>query len=112
MNWFKRHLNWTFFIAWLVGIALYLAFILSITSLEGLELFILSYSLFIIWLLLVGGWFLRQKGRSLWFLLLLPFLREIGVIIFLCLENKSGVKPSEKIAQDNLRKASWLQPKS
>ena len=94
MNWFKQHLNWTFFIAWLVGIALYLASIPLIVSAEGPELFILSYSIFIIWLLLVGGWFLRQKGRSLWFLLLLPFLREIGVIIFLLLENRMTTEVS------------------
>jgi len=88
MKWFREHLNWTFFIAWLVGIGLYLSTIPIMVSSEGPEIFILFYSLFIIWLLLVGGWFLKQKGRSLWYLLMLPFLREIGVIIFVLLENK------------------------
>lgn len=88
MNWFKNHLNWTFFIAWLVGIGLYLSTIPIMINSEGPEIFILFYVLFIIWLLLVGGWFLKQKGRSLWYLIMLPFLREIGVIVFLLLENK------------------------
>ena len=88
MSWFKKHINWTFFLSWIVGIALYLSTIPIMVNSEGPEIFILSYSLFIIWLLLVGGWFLRQKGRSLWYLLMLAFLREIGVIIFLFLENR------------------------
>ena len=103
MNWFQQHLNWAFFIAWLVGIGLclsslvgiglYLSSIPSMIGSEGPELFIMFYSISIsiIWLLLVllvGGWFLKQKGRSLWYLVMLPFLREIGVIVFLLLENK------------------------
>jgi len=106
VNWFKQHLNWTFFIAWLIGITLYLVSIPLIISSEGPELFILSYSIFIVWLLLVGWWFLRQKSRSLWYLLMLPFLREIGVIIFLSLETRITPQGSEVFRLSDIYKSS------
>jgi len=106
MNWFRQHINWTFFLAWLVGIALYLSTIPVMVNSEGPEIFILFYSLFILWLLLVGGWFLKQKGRSLWYLLMLPFLREIGVIIFLSLENRTTPEGSRVFRLSDIYKSS------
>ncbi|MFC2072852.1 hypothetical protein ACFLUU_09220 [Chloroflexota bacterium] len=106
MNWFRQHINWTFFLAWLVGIALYLSTIPIMVNSEGPEIFILFYSLFIIWLLLVGGWFLKQKGRSLWYLLMLPFLREIGVIIFLLLEDRTTPEGSRVFRLSDIYKSS------
>jgi len=65
MSWFKRHLNWTLVIAWLL-LSLLACFVLSMIGWFG----ILAYLLMI---LVVSGWVLKQKGRSLtnllWFLL-------------------------------------------
>lgn len=58
MNWFQRHLNWTWLFAYLIWIPL-------------------NYSdntmppiIGAIFLLVVSGWVIKQKGRSLWWILL------------------------------------------
>jgi hypothetical protein len=89
MNWFQRHLNWTLIFnyagAWLVAVVL--VQILSDTV-AILSIFVLAA-----WSLGVSGWFLKQKGRSLWNLCWM-FLGWIGFIIFLCLENRTELKLS------------------
>jgi len=90
--WFKRHLNWTFIfgllaanvIAWLAGSIPYL---FHPYTPEGV-FYLVFYSVYLVLLLVLGSWTLRSKGRSLWNLLWLVFLSWLGLIIFLCLENK------------------------
>jgi hypothetical protein len=95
LNWFQKHLNWSWFLAivasWVLAfiVGVFLVLIApSITdeALEGLGILIA-----IVVALIVGGWALRRKRRSLWWLLILfvPF----GWIAFLCLENRSDVRP-------------------
>jgi len=50
----------------------------------------IAYPLVEVWILLVGGWSLKQKGRSLWNLLILH-CTPIGFLVFLGLSNHSTV---------------------
>ena len=64
MNWFQRHLNWAWifvYLVWFVSNAATITTPFSIPSIIGLA-----------FLLVVSGWVIKQKGRSLWWLLLMP----------------------------------------
>ena len=96
-NWFKKHLNWTFFVT--AGLA---------AGLREVSAFIFIYVFnaepvlgsgigFLVGLILVGficSWILRQKNRDvLWLLILIvPF----GWVTFLLLENRSSGLPDIK----------------
>lgn len=75
MNWFQNHLNWTYLLTWLL-VPILLALLYMIVSIAiGAPLpFILSFPVIFSIILLVdlsvGGWVIKQKGRSLWWLLL------------------------------------------
>jgi len=99
MNWFQRHLNWIwvltvvafypldFALGLLIGLVLYSTDpYMAYETVEGIAVAIAVIVNLVI-LFLVSGWVLRQKSRSLWWLLILfvPF----GGIVFLCLENRS-----------------------
>jgi len=96
MNWFQRHLNWTWVIVVLVGsfvIGLVFGLVVGLENPYALytsygALYWLSYLLSLLLWIIISVWVLRRKNRSLWWLLvfLVPF---IGWIIFLCLENRS-----------------------
>ena len=61
MGWFQRHLNWTYvftYLLWVVANA-------SDSAVLGLVA--------LVFLTIVSGWVIKQKGRILWWLLLLPF---------------------------------------
>lgn len=58
MGWFQQHLNWTWVFAYVIWIPLNA----SESGLVGLVA--------AIFLLLVSGWVIKQKGRSLWWILL------------------------------------------
>lgn len=58
MNWFQRHLNWTWVFAYLIWIPLN-------ASDDAAPQIIGS-----IFLLLLSGWVIKQKGRRLWWILL------------------------------------------
>ncbi|MFC2022374.1 hypothetical protein ACFLTR_04115 [Chloroflexota bacterium] len=58
MNWFQRHLNWTWLFAYLIWIPLNYSDD-AIPPIIGA-----------IFLLVVSGWVIKQKGRSLWWILL------------------------------------------
>lgn len=60
MNWFQRHLNWTWVFAYLLWIPLNWSYNIII-SIIGC-----------IFLLVVSGWVIKQKGRSLWWIFLTP----------------------------------------
>ena len=94
-SWFQRHLNWTMVLAWpaVFAVAFMLGMVVgaidpyvSSTEIEGMGALTGLVVLSLIW-----GWALRQKNRSLWWLLLGLFV-PFGFIVILCLENKSESK--------------------
>ena len=97
MGWFRRHLTW---VAVLSFAALYpLGFITGTITLSinpyistG-TYYAIVYIIGILWLFVIDGWVLRRKNRSLGHLLwlIIPF----GWIVFLLLENRSGVSSKE-----------------
>ena len=97
MNWFERHLNWTVVLATIVAnVIFFLTFDwgVAIGCMVGL--------------VIVCGWALDKKGRSLWNILwtLVPY---VGMVIFLCLENKSLGEPRiPEIRQINEEQAEKL----
>lgn len=58
MNWFQRHLNWTWVLAYLIW------FVLNASESVVVEV------VAAVFLLIVSGWVIRRKGRRLWWLLL------------------------------------------
>ncbi len=61
MNWFRRHLNWTWVLAYLLWFVL--------NAGEGVIAQLLTLVAAIFWLV-ISGWVIKQKGRRLWWLLL------------------------------------------
>ena len=97
MGWFRRHLTW---VAVLSFAALYpLGFItgtltLSINPYMSTEAYYaIVYIISALWLFVIDGWVLRRKNRSLWNLLWL--IIPLGWIVFIFLENRSGVSSKE-----------------
>ena len=94
LNWFQRHLNWTWFVSPLI--VSFLAGLITgfiDPNMEGNVAYGLGCLIGLFVALVVGGWVLWEKGRSAaWLLVLfLPF----GWIIFLMLENrKQGQRKS------------------
>ena len=103
LNWLQRHLNLTWIIANIAVVPVFviLANILLFITGKPPTLFfsgdaaypsyitILSYLMGFVATFVVGGWVLVRKNRSLWWLATL-FLGPIGLIIFLCVRNKSN----------------------
>jgi len=63
MNWFRRHLNWSYVLAYLLW------FVLNLYGYESDIASWLSLVVAILWLV-ISGWVIKQKGRSLWWILL------------------------------------------
>ncbi len=80
-SWFERHLNWSLVILCLPG---------TLSMRAASEYMILWFFGLILWLPVVF-WVLREKGRSLWWLLVL-LIPVIPLFIILCLENKREAK--------------------
>ena len=99
MNWFQRHLNYIVVLSWLAAYLLFImliafgAFVLEpYMNLAGIaeDVFLwLVLITFVALPLIVAGWELRRKGRSLWWLLI--FFVPFGWIVFLCLENRTDM---------------------
>jgi hypothetical protein len=85
MNWFKRHLNWTYFISWLfcAGLVEGGRLVAETDRLMGL----IEVWVGVILLLVVSIWVVKQKGRSLAWMLFI-FLGILPIIV-LCLSNKN-----------------------
>ena len=110
MDWFNKHLNWT----WILGIVLGL-FVIGIfeqiakpnyyDNVLSIKEFV-SVPLFFIWALYLSIWNLRKKKLPLWtlmVLLLTPFA-GIGIWLFLRLPNRNllvNEKTSEKVGNDD-----------
>ena len=58
MNWFQRHLNWTWVFVYLIW--------LPLNASEN----VVARLVTAVFLLIVSGWVIKQKGRSLWWILL------------------------------------------
>jgi di/tricarboxylate transporter len=80
MSWIKRHLNWSLLLAFLLIVIVLMALIPSSAS-EDLIHF--RNGLGAISWTIVAGWVLRQKKRSLCYLLLLfiPIVGELVIIL-------------------------------
>jgi hypothetical protein len=64
INWFRRHLNWTYVLACVVW------FVFNMSSNETFDVvWWLSLIAAISWLV-ISGWVIKQKGQSLWWILL------------------------------------------
>lgn len=87
MSWYKKHLNWTMFLAWIIALAIFLGSIPIYAQRESADVLLYFMGFYFLVILLVSAWVLRQKGRSLWYLWLF-FLREIYIIIICAMENR------------------------
>ena len=82
MNWFKRHLNWTILIVFVIG--LILPFSIGFAGMEILSIILFIFQAVI--LIIACAWVLKQKGRSLWNLLWL-LVGWLGIFLFLGMDN-------------------------
>ncbi len=92
MNWFKRHKFWSSVIT-LAIMGLVLDMVGAINTYEWFYTLTLYTA--------IGGtiWVIKQKGRSLLNLLWL-LLGPIGIIVILCLENRTGNRVAQEEATD------------
>ncbi len=97
MNWFRRHLNWTIVLVWVASfpISYVVGTIIQFINpyISTGTYYVIGYTINGLWLLGIGGWVLRKKNRSLWNLLWL--IIPLGWIVFLLLENRSGISSKE-----------------
>ena len=95
MKWFENHLNLTMLMV--VAFTTFIIYLVSYLE-EDAGLIITACIICAIAQLGTEIWYLRQKRRSLWFLLL-NILNWIGLIILLNLENRRALStyPKDKI---------------
>ncbi len=92
MNWFRKHLNWTYVFGLLVGGSLFEGGDILVEAGDRLVgLIELWVGVIILWFVTI--WVLRQKGRSL-LTLLWGFLGILPIIV-LCMKNKKVESQSE-----------------
>jgi len=92
MNWFKKHLNWTYVVGLLFGGGLFGGGDVLVESGDRLVgLIELWVGVIILWVVTI--WVLRQKGRSL-LTLLWGFLGILPIIV-LCMKNRRVESLSE-----------------
>jgi len=77
-------------IAWLVTL---LIFTVPVAFATNTVAYFLAITLVIIWVL-IGGWGMRQKGRSLFWSFLIMIAAPIGWIVLLALRAKRAQAPS------------------
>lgn len=66
--WFKKHLNWTYLIIWLIGGSLFGGGDTLVETDYWLGLIMLWLGVVVLWANAI--WVIRRKGRSLWWLAL------------------------------------------
>jgi len=85
MNWFERHLNWTYIlghVAYLLAMIVFW-FLLALCGIDTDNFTmdavgeVVAYLLYPIILVPLALWILRQKGQSLWWVLLFGWLSPI-----------------------------------
>jgi hypothetical protein len=88
MYWLKQHLNWTLVIG--IGLGMVISFFITLVyilifpSATELNIFFLSFLPYILVVFTISLWVLRQKGRCLWWVLLVGFYSPFW------LENKNN----------------------
>lgn len=86
---FRRHLNVTLFLVWLLSTVLVYAGMVTMNTTLNPTFFYVCVGVAAIAMLGTEVWYLRQKDRSIaW--LLINLLTWIGLIVLLSLENRSG----------------------
>jgi len=118
MNWFNKHLNWTYVIinviAGIITGVIMVGAIRSILDNPGVipaQLIIGGLVSFVI-TLAASAWILRKKGQSLWFLALVLASSLILFVLALVLpNNKSGQGEKGKISDSDYYKSRGLDGK-
>jgi len=86
MTWFQRHLNRTWVLAYLLSYAvagvivvlMYIAYLAEVVGIESTGVAVLVFAISSnIFILVASGWVIHRKGRSLWFVLLSPYLSPL-----------------------------------
>lgn len=92
MGWFQRHLNWTYVFTYLLWVVVNA----SDSAVAGLVT--------LVFLTIVGGWVIRQKGRRLWWLFLLVFFSPWWLKDTTSIERykKLGKIPMEELSLEEL----------
>lgn len=94
-GWFQRHLNWTVVMIWV----LLLPLSVTIADIIGIPVDAISLIVPIVIILPLTGWALKQKNRSLWWLLL--FIIPFMWLVYLALKNQKlrpqGVEISKAV---------------
>jgi hypothetical protein len=91
MNWFNKHLNWTYVIFFVISI---IATAVIISKDQSLAYLAIASTISIIINLAAGGWVLWKKGQSLWWLVLLFLMTIVFLVFVLILDNRN--EPSGK----------------
>lgn len=86
MNWFSKHLNWTYTIFLVISIIVSTVIIVKDQSVANLAI---ASILSIIINLAAGGWVLWKKGQSLWFLVLAVIIPIVFLILVLLTNNRN-----------------------
>ena len=88
LNWFERHLNWTMILAWLAtSIPGGIGYAVSLAT-DSMGPVVVTGLIAGLAMLIVWGWALRKRNRSLLWLLLCLFIPPFGLLIFFYLDKK------------------------
>jgi len=91
-NWCKEHLIWTYFLQLFIAWGILFTVVLPTFKPQVFEAGMAIYMIFFsITFIIVNAWIIWQKGRSLWWLLL------IGWFSPLWLTNNNVIKPKKKV---------------
>jgi hypothetical protein len=109
MNWFKKHLNWTFIIFGLIPPILFIIPLVIYSVLIGIyapqqppiPLTLLVWMAGIATYMGGGAWLLSEKGRSPWWVLLL-ILNIIGIFVLLLLKNENTKERQIQISNSSI----------
>jgi hypothetical protein len=91
-NWFQRHLNWTYAIAFILSYLVILAFFILRPLDSPLFTVLIGAAIFFAINMVVGGWVLKKKGQSLWFLVLAIPVNLAFLLIVLLINNKRAAQ--------------------
>jgi uncharacterized membrane protein len=108
MDWFNKHLNWTYVFVLIIGYAIMAATLpalLADTSVIPLA-FVIGMIVAFILTMAGSAWILRKKGQSLWFLALaFVFFFALVILALVLPNNKSGQAERGKISDSDYYKS-------